>query len=62
MKEWHQTGVASLSVACGLVLAIGITPSYMTSIHKRYMAISGAAIGAMIGIAYNIKGGPLLLC
>jgi hypothetical protein len=60
MNSWYGRGITSLCTASGLVLAIGMTPFSMTKIQKRFVAITGAAMGMMIGIAYNMKGTPLL--
>tara|TARA_B100000989_G_C19369646_1_gene396782 strand:+ start:572 stop:760 length:189 start_codon:yes stop_codon:yes gene_type:complete len=61
MPKLYKLAIASLSTASGLILAMGITPYCVTKIQKRCLAFAGAAAGAIVGIAYNINGGPLLL-
>lgn len=61
MHRLYKPALASLSTASGLILAMCITPYCVTKIQKRCVALAGTTAGAIIGIAYNINGGHLLL-
>ena len=50
-----------VATGSGIVLALGITPYGMKTMYRKSTILVGAALGAMIGVAYHLKGRPLLL-
>ena len=61
MNKLYQAGVAFLCAVSGTVLVTGMTSYNPSNIHTRYIKVAGAIIGAIVGFAYYIKGGPLPL-
>ena len=46
--------------ASGLTLSIGMMP-HLKKIHSQLFAFAGLALGAFVGIAFNLNKGPLLM-
>ena len=60
MLQLFELTFPMICAASGLTLSIGMMP-HLKNIRSQFFAFAGLALGAFVGVAFNLNKGPLLM-